>query len=225
MKKKLPLNIVKAFRFEESEHIDLVRPEQGEGFLLKFLDKDPDSNFFFSVKKFNPDKNTFLVSFSPKDGNSNGIQDLWQDVEGVKKRFKAWIDILAEFEDLDTILEDPALSQFEKDYFEDFELVEEDAKVTQYGVKQIILLDSHLDQLKKELIKKTQEEGIDSKEIVEEIEDFRGRLTNLTKHQTVKRLSRIWAKISKEGVPFIKMIIYESSKMLVGEFIKGRFLN
>lgn len=221
MKKSLPLNIIKNLSLEESEHVNLIRAEEGEGFIMNFVDKDPSSSFYFKIIQFNSVNNAFRIRFSPRDADSNEPQDISQNVEGVNRKFKMWLQLLSDFEEAPTILDDPATKHFQEDYYQYFELLETDADVNPFGIKQILLLDNHLDKLKETLVTQSEGKNINIAPVLAEIDLLKPELSRHPKAIIVTKLTTIWAKISKLGTEYIKSVVMESAKILANEMVKG----
>ena len=85
-KKDLPLIILKSleqFVKLRGERFEIVEPKEN---LLKVIDKDVDSDFHFTIEKYqkaNAGKFQFLMSRSPINENDNGTYQGWIDIKGI----------------------------------------------------------------------------------------------------------------------------------------------
>jgi hypothetical protein len=221
MKKKLPLNIIKNFQPKENKNIFLVRPEEGEGFLLHFSDVDSESEFYFRIIQFKDSNNTFLIEYSPASANSNAKYSNWFAVGDVNNRFDAWLKLLSDFNETETIFDDPITKGFQEEYFNFFEIVDEDAESKPLKSKQILILDEHLLGIEEKIddfITEKNKEAV--KEIKKDVAELREELTKKPKKWVIKKLSFIWAKMTKQGTKLLKEFLNEGRKEAIKQGIK-----
>ena len=225
-KKDLPLIILKSlqpFVNLRGEKFETLDPKKN---LLKVVDQDPDSSFHFIIeeyKKSNSGKFQFLMSRSPTSQNDNGIYRTWVDIPDLEPQFQAWIKLLDEYENIESFFDDPIINSFKEEYYAEFEIIDEDdADIKPLNTKQILLLDSYLEDIDKRLDKFITEKNAENiEEIREDISQLKDNLTSKSKKWVVKGLSKIWAKIAKQGTKFIKEILTESKKEMIKQSIKG----
>ncbi|MEC8682838.1 MAG: hypothetical protein VXX80_04075, partial [Bacteroidota bacterium] len=119
--------------------------------------------------------------------------------------------------------DDPIINSFKEEYYAEFEIInEDDADIRPLNTRQIILLDNHLEDVDKRLEKFINEKNSeDIQEIKEDIVELRDNLTKKPKKWVIKNLSKIWAKIAKQGTKFIKEFLSESKKEMIKQSIKG----
>lgn len=222
MKKKLPLNIIKGFQPKENENIYLVRPEKGEGYIVNFKDKDPESDFFFKIISFEHDKNKFHIQYKPQSSNTiSPIENVF-NIEELNKRFVAWTTLISEYNKTETIFDDPIIKGFADDYFNEIKIIDNDAEYKPFNAEKLLLLDEHLESIEKG-IGKYQNSSNESviKAIIAETKELRNELTKKSQNQILKKLVIIWAKISKQGIPLIKEFIKEGIKQAIRQGVKG----
>ena len=225
-KKDLPLTILKSlqpFVNLRGEKFETLDPKEN---LLKVIDLEPDSSFHFTIEKYKREragKFQFLMSRSPTSRNDNGIHRTWVDISQLEPQFQTWISLLDEYENIESFFDDPIINSFKEEYYAEFEILDDDdAGIKPLNTKQILLLDSHLDDVDKRLEKfVTEKNAEDIQEIKEDIVQLRDNLTNKSKKWAVKNLSKIWAKIAKQGTKFIKEFLSESKKELIKQSVKG----
>lgn len=225
-KKDLPLVILKSlqtFVNLRGDRFETVDPKDN---LLKVIDQEADSSFHFAIEQYQQAKNRkfqFLMSRSPINQNDNGTQRTWIDISQLQSQFDIWINLLEEYDNVPSFFDDPIINAFKEEYFTEFEIIdEEDVDIKPLNTKQILLLDNHLEDVDKRLEKFiTEENSEDIEDIKEDIIELRENLTTKSKKWVVKNLSKIWAKIAKQGTKFIKEFLSESKKEMIKQGVKG----
>lgn len=225
-KKDLPLVILKAlqpFVKLKGEKFNVVDPEN---YLLKVEDKEEDSSFHFIIERYQKSDNSstflFLMSRSPKNENENKAYQTWVEIQNLTSQFDQWIKLLDEYESIDSFYDDPILNSYYEEFFNEFEIVDEDADVSPFNTKQILLIDEYLEKLENKLDEyKTQENQTKITEIQSDIVILRENLTTKSKKWIIDKVSKIWAKIAKSGTKFIKEFLTESKKEIIKQGIKG----
>lgn len=225
-KKDLPLVILKALEPYVDllgDKFEVVEPNEN---LLKVIDKDSDSNFHFTIQKYqrNANNNTFQFEMirSPKNSNDNGIYQTWVEISGLEAQFDIWIKLLDAYDSVNSFYDDPIIKSFEEEFYTEFEIIEEEAERNPLNTKQILLLDSYLESVDNKLTEfKTKDNSDDIESIKEEIILLRDNLTKKSKKWVVSKLANIWAKIAKQGTKFIKEFLSQTNKELVKEGVKG----
>lgn len=224
-KKDLPLAILKAlepFVKLKGDKFEIADPKEN---LLKVIDKDPDSDFQFVIEKYKKtDKGAFtlLLNQKPRNQNEHGNHQTWLDVTALTKQFDTWVKLLDEYEKVDSFFDDPIAKGFKDQFYAEFELIDDEAETTPLTTTQILLLDNYLDKVDIKLRDLTTDENkSDINDIQVEIKSLRENLTTKSKKWVVERLSKVWAKIAKQGTDFIKEFLSESKKELIKQGVKG----
>jgi hypothetical protein len=224
-KKDLPLAILKSlqpFVKLRGDKFETLDPKEN---LLKVVDQEPESDFHFTIEEYKKAQNgkfQFLMSRSPKSQNETDIYKTWVNISELEPQFQTWIKLLDEYENVESFFDDPIIKSFSEEYFTEFEIIDEDAHIKPLNTKQILLLDSHLEELGERLVAFSTKENTDEiSQIQEDIVKLRENLTNKSKKWVIKRLSKIWAKIAKQGTKFIKEFLSESKKEVIKQGVKG----
>jgi hypothetical protein len=225
MKKKIPLQILKTlepFLKENSSMFEIVHQNE---YLIKIIDKDKNSDFYFVIEDFkNEPEFNLLVNCKPASDFTIKIIRKWVLADQIGIEFKSWLDILEGYEKVNSIFDDPIIEAFASEYFSEFEIIDEDAGINPFNIKQILLLDDHLENIENNIEKHiTATNKIELEEILNEVIELRGNLTKKPKKWVIKKLSFVWAKISKQGPVFIKEFLSESSKLIIKESVKFIF--
>jgi hypothetical protein len=222
MKKKLPLEILKSlekFVSLQGEQFDVIEPGN---FLLRVKDKDPKSDFYFNVEQYKYDSAfRLLIDFKPKDSKSVGNNQIWILEKELQSYFDAWLILLKAYDKVKSFYDDPIIRTFADNYYAEFEIVDENANVEPFLPKQILMIDKHLDSISKGITKyKHAKNAMEIDEIKEDIRELRDNLASKSKKWIVKRLSIIWAKITKQGPKLMKDLLSETKKQLIIEGAK-----
>ncbi len=224
-KKDLPLVILKTLEPYvglKGEKFEVIEPKEN---LLKVIDRDSDSDFHFTIEKYQQLNNNgfhFLMIRKPK--NVNNIEEFqgWVEISGLGGEFDTWLSLLNEYETTNSFFDDPIAKSFQDEFFAEFELVDENADTKPLNTKQILLLDAYLDTIDTKLSEfKTEQNSQDLTEIKEDILQLKENLTRKSKKWVVSKLTNIWGKIAKQGIKFIKEFLSESKKELIKQGVKG----
>lgn len=222
MKKNIPLQILKTlepFLKKESSMFEVIPQNE---FLIKIVDKDKKSDFHFIIEDFkNQPAFSVLVNRKPESDLATKIHRKWVNSDLLEKEFQSWLDILEEYDNIKSIFDDNIVEAFASEYYSEFEIIDEDAEINPLKVKQILLLDEHLENIQNNIEKyKTDINEGEIDDIIFEVIDLRENLTKKSKKWVVKKLSLVCAKISKQGPILIKEFLSEGSKYLLKESVK-----
>lgn len=225
-KKDLPLVILKTLEPYvglKGDNFEVIEPKEN---LLKVIDKDVDSDFHFTIEKYEKNNSNnsfqFLMTRIPNNADDNGIYKTWVDISDLGGQFDAWLKLLNEYETTNSFFDDPIAKSFRDDFFAEFEFIDEDADVNPLNTKQILILDSYLDSVDLKLSEFTTDQNAQElQEIKVDILQLKENLTKKSKKWVVSKLTNIWAKIAKQGTKFIKEFLSESKKELIKQGVKG----
>jgi len=224
-KKDLPLVILKSLEPYvnlRGEKFDVVDPKEN---LLKVIDKDSDSSFHFTIEKYQKDNNgkfQFLMNRIPRSVNDNGVYQTWVEISELAGQFEAWVKLIDEYETVNSFFDDPIAKSFKEEFYDEFELIDEEAEKKPLKTKQILLLDAYLESVDSKLTElTTKQNSSEIQDIQADIVLLRENLTFKSKKWVVSKLTGIWAKIAKRGTKFIKEFLTESKKELIKQGIKG----
>jgi hypothetical protein len=186
--------------------------------LIKFIDTDEVSPFFFRIVKYEEQK--FLIERSPISESSVSVSANWYEINKIENIFEAWINLLESYETTPTVFDNPILDSFEKEYFDEFEILEEDQHKPLENDK-ILLLDEYLENLTNSLSKyKTEENKSKIEDIQSNIILLQENLTNNSRKEVAQKISKIFAKIKSLGTKYLKEFITEGKKQLISKGVK-----
>ena len=220
-KKKVPYIVLKTLEPYTNKTGEYFIPDDPGDFLIRFIDKDLESDFYFNIEEFKMEgKLQLLIDRKPEHDQTTNNKRHWIEGKTLDHYFNLWTTLLKKYENIPSIFDDPYVKSFQEEYYAEFELVDEE-KDKPLKSKQVLLLDEHLEYLEKGLEKyKNDENSEEISKIEANISELRNNLTKRSKEWIVSSLSRIWAEISKQGPKFIKGILTEAKKQAITQGIR-----
>ena len=222
MKKSHPLIVLEKFEkfvHLKGENFEVIPPDN---YLLKVIDKDKDSNFYFFIEQYKVDKDLrILLDYKPYSKDSTNNRRGWINAKELDSIFNIWVDLLKNYETVDSFYDDPIIKSYIDEYYSNIKLLDEDADVNPFNSKQVLLLDNYLSEIVNRIEKYIDKDNeFQIAEIITDTEELKKDLTKYAKNIILNRLCIVWAKISKQGVPLIKELIYELAKDFAFDFFK-----
>lgn len=219
MKKSLPLKLLQLLEPYSLKYRELYDVDEEGQHIFKAVDKDPTSEFYFIIEDLKPRSDRgILVNYKPGNTDTTSSFRTWSSDNNFGEHFERWLNILRGYEEVHSFFEDPIINQYSKDYFDEFELVDENAYQL-LSPKQILLLDNHLELIENK-IQSIDPSNPEIPEIIEDVKELRRELSNKTRKQIVQKLAKIWAKITKQGAAFLKELLTEAKRQSIKEGIK-----
>jgi hypothetical protein len=239
MKKEIPLRliqVVEGFIKENSQYIE-NEIENDSYYLLK--DRDPNSKFFFKIHKEFP-KNinyggkypAFAISIKPKSETVIKEHLFVTDFPSLSTFLNNWITLIKAYDNTPSVFDDPVLNKFQKDFYEECKIMEDDADYAPFNTLQLIFLDEYLSSFITKIQDQNEFEQEFKQEVIKDAENIKESLTTMPKNEVIKKITSIWAKIQKKGLKYAKEFVItaknEFIKMIVrkgldaaGEITKG----
>jgi len=222
MKKKIPLLVLETlekFVQLKGEQFEVIEPDN---FLVKIVDKDKESDFFFNIEDYKIENGLkLLIDWKPANKESIANSRNWISGKQLDGYFNNWIALLNRYETVNSFFEDPIIKSFAEDYYAEFEIIDEEANNKPLKPKQILLLDEHLDYIENNIEKyQTEKNKTQIQEIKNDIVELRENITSKSKEVVIKNLSNIWAKITKQGTKFLKEFLSEAKKMAIKQGVQ-----
>lgn len=222
MKKKVPLQVhefMEPYLDKKGEHFQSI---DSNGFMLRFIDVDPESDFYFNIEQYKLDREfQLLIDFKPTNKQNLANRKTWIKAQDLQTQFSNWLKLLEGYNKVRTIYDDPISESFAKEYYDEFELIDEEADKVPLNTEQILLLDQHLELIEKGITKYiTPNNASEIKLIQEGIQDLKSNMTKQSKKWVFKKLSKIWGQIAKQGIPLIKEFLTEVRKEFIKQGVK-----
>ena len=111
------------------------------------------------------------------------------------------------------------LKEYEKEFYDAFEIIDDDADIKPYDLKTQVLIQNFLILSIKVLEKNKKENSY----LIQEAETLKNNIQNYTKRKTVKSLSLFLAKTRKKGLLLLKEILNVAKKELIKRGVNGGF--
>jgi hypothetical protein len=228
MKKTVPLAILKAIEpiLENLDRDIFVIDLQGRC-VLRINDVDKTSDFFFEIEAYETGQNgqgktVLQLAYCPEGESSVGIHQTRIYLDTLLAVYKAWEGVVTEYDRVKSVFDDHILGKYEKEFFAEFEVLEEDADKVGFDFQKQLLIDNALAGVIKTLESKKDETNKEQiEELIKEAEEIKEDLTELTKKETASRISKLFAKIRKGGMKLIKDTYPILQKEIIGQAVKG----
>ncbi|QQU04236.1 hypothetical protein [Myroides odoratus] len=229
MKKNTSIKLLEVLQEYYSRGKDIYTIKK-EG-IVKFVDIDPNSDFYFKIEKeeINGSNHILEVSYKPfKENSIIGIDKRRMDISDLKKCLESWMIMMSKYNQLKYIddLEDPIVESFAEEYYDTFEIIDEDAEINPYPLHQIEKIEFLLTEIQTK-IEKDKEKIIEqsSPKVVEEIEeriqDIRQTIYKSTKKTISKKISRLFGFMTKEGGNLVRILVQEGVKEAIKIWVKS----
>ncbi|MGG7549795.1 hypothetical protein ACQ7CX_04150 [Chryseobacterium arthrosphaerae] len=224
-KKKLPLSVLKALEpFVGMQGKVFTIEDPGDRLVLA-KDKDPSSRFYYLIEKYeiaNDGREIYSISYAPKDEKEVKGASIRVYREDLTTNFNTWVNSLENYDKVKSFYDDPILESYEEEFYTNFELVNEDAETRPFRTTQILQLDSLLEQVSTRLIEMVDDNNReDIQTIITEITEVRENLATRPQKWIAEHVSKIFAKIAKQGISFIKEFWAEGKKEIIKNIVKG----
>ncbi|MDR6545678.1 hypothetical protein J2810_001726 [Chryseobacterium rhizosphaerae] len=223
-KKNLPLSVLKALEPFVGLQGKLFTIEHPGNSLLLVKDKDPNSKFYYSIERYQvrDEKVLYSIMFSPRNEKDVGAMSTTIGGDSLTTTFNSWVQSLENYSKVKSFFDDPILESYEEEFYTNFELVDEDAETRPFRTTQILQLDYLLEQVSTRLIEMTDDNNREEVEsIITDITEVRESLPTRSQKWIAEHVSKIFAKIAKQGVSFIKEFWAEGKKEIIKNIVKG----
>jgi hypothetical protein len=190
--------------------------------LLRFEDKIEESDFYFQINSYNFNNNEFqyLITYHPTNENTLNGKTRSLNFASLETNFKNWGNVLKLFNETEYFNDDPTTTYYTKEFYDEYQLIEEDADINPFDIRRQILIDNYLENSLKFLEKYEDINNEDLSEVKNEALELRKNLTNLSKNAVVLKLAKFWAISRQKGLPILKEIFFELAKDIVKELGK-----
>jgi hypothetical protein len=224
-KKNLPLAVLKALEPFVGMQGKVFTIEDPGNNLVYAKDKDPSSKFYYVIEKYeigNDGKEIYTIGHSPKDDKEVRATSMRVYRDALASTFNDWIISLENYDKIRSFYDDPILESYEEEFFANFELVDEDAETRPFRTTQILQLDYLLEQVSTRLIEMVDDSNRQEIEsIITEITEVRENLPTRSQKWIAENISKIYAKIAKQGIKFMKEFWAEGKKEVIKSIVKG----
>lgn len=222
MKKKVPLEILQKIQPLIDQYPNLITLVPDTSVIFKFKDADPDSVFHFTLVERNESTWKYILTYAPSSTYNVSETSSETDANKICEIFESWIINLKTYNELNTIFDDPAQKSYQKYYYDNYQIVDEDAEYAPFDPPRVLYLEEHLEAVK-EFVEKNVElfkDPADAESIKASCDELIEELTVSPKNTVMKKLTNIWAKISKGGTKLMKKFLTEFGSELKKKLIE-----
>jgi len=222
MKKKIAVAVWQKIQPLIDSYSKLFSPKKTDQLAFHLVDNDSESTFYFKSKLQDTNGN-FNVEFYPFSIELLKIHEETVSLEGLVNYIKKWADVLKTYEDTPTFYDDHAQKKYEDYYFEEFKIINPEADYAPFDPPKVIYLEYHIEQVK-EFVNENASVFKNSeivKEINSDCDNLLEELTSSSQNTVVKKLAKIWAKISKNGAKLLKKLLSSFGQELQKKLIEG----
>lgn len=226
MIKKIPLSLAEPFEESKKKYSFLIDQVSHENFYYWFKDKDPNSDFLFSISKGNSYLR-YKLEIKPVDENSvltipfNNVA-----LDQVLAKFDKWIKIIERYNKLNSMDSDPIVQWYKVQYSEVIKPQNPEERFEDLPFKTKDDFLKKLDLCSKTLIdKKNEIDSSNFREIFDEINDLKEKVNELNIGETANKTSSIFAKIRRIGINIFYNIIGDGRGWFVGKFLDESLSN
>lgn len=222
-KKDFPISVHQNLNQLRSEFPRNFKSASPNSPLMVFKDTDENSKFYFQVTSYEKSNNDFYykIAYRPINADNLDAQALSLKFEDLHRRLKTWKSVIELYDQTQHFFYDPIVESYTKEYFDEYQILEDDADINPFDIKRQLLIDNYLENSVKFLQKfQKKDNEINLDEPIQLAISLRNSLTTLTKNEVIKKLSQFWAVSRKKGLPIIKEIFFELAKELIKEWGK-----
>lgn len=204
--------IIKTARLNKNLYSSVIDTEIVD-FNITFKDKDESSNFYFSISDpiMQNGKPFYKVNFLPHHVTTVTLYSTTSETRTVWQHFENWLKILREYDSIDLSQDDEFIKQYQKEYFEEWQILDDDADEKPFNDQQQVAIFKLLEFVEAKL-KEDENQDVELADIINETESLKANIQNFTKNAVVKAISKIFAKIKKKGLPLLFEILKEVKK-------------
>lgn len=191
--------------------VDGVEVINDHASLLKFVDKDPDSGFYYTIENFDIVNSGYYYNVIKKPATEIDIQltrsrNLFNDL---LRDFGNWKSLIKNYNDQIFFKENLILDSYAREFYEEYKLLEDDADKLPFDLSRQLLIERYLDQ-SIQYLKQLEDNGKDdNSELIAYATEIKECHTQLTKNATIKRLSKFWALAREKGIPVLEKVFIE----------------
>lgn len=224
MKKKLPIGLRKILDDMNSPNENLFLVKFSDDYLVKFIDLDDSSDFFFQITKINlatNDKTSYAIQYKPWNELTLDTRSINIMLESFRSHFTIWKNLLIE-SNIDSPLFDDSIT---KAYYNEleprFEIVDKDANYNTFSINQQHRIIAYLNTARKIIEQHEDDDKEDKIESIKLIDETIKVISKTTKKEVLNKIRKIIAKGYKIGLQVGEKLVIEFTTELAKKLIVG----
>ena len=185
--------------------------------LIKDKSKISDFKFLIhSPHQDNRNKILFKAEYNPTNSILLAPKKSLAEEKSILMILEQWTNLIRSYNNANWTPEENILNEYEREFYESFEIIDEDADINPYELdKQIIIHNYFVSVIK--ALKVNEEENA---ELIKEAEEIKDSIPKMTKKTTVKKISRFFANVRKKSLPLLKEVLELGRKEIFKRGIK-----
>lgn len=190
------------------------------GDLFRLLDVSADSDFFFAVHGESYTSNGVVVSYScvPRSADTLKSFSSTDTLSTFSVKLKAWFNMIREHAS-ESVFDDPIERAFEREFFDDWRIVDEDADMMPFTFEHQQLLMEYLVEVEDLIADEFGSgESVLKDELIARVVDAREAVTAKSKNAVMHQLTALWAKARKGS---LRLASWMLKKFVEKVFSKG----
>lgn len=227
--KQLPLKLLQDIQQLKNECEQFQKQNQDivtiqhvpHSYTITLKDRDPESNFYFSVSEPRIENQKSIVNTYRRPHNQLSLSDstVVTETDSVLPYIQSWLTLIRAYNSISLTPEDAFLKIYEQEYFDQFAMTDEDAATAPFSDrKQKELI--YILELLEEQVSEFEEQDEATLEIIQESQHLKDNIQKLTKNEAIRWFSRITAKIKMKGHKFSSEIWGSVKKELIDYLVK-----
>ncbi len=211
-------NTVRDFVKANSGVIEIIKDENLE---LVIRDFEYGSKFKFSVSvlKYDRPVSLYSVEFNPANPTVLTSKKKICASEDVLKLLSRWFGLIREYNKVALTQEEKIFSEYEREFFNNLKLVDEDADTNTYELEKQFIIDTYLSHAIEVL---ELHEG-DNQVLIDEAKNLKDNLSRWTKGETIKMMSRFFANVRIKSLPLLRDLLIRAKVELFERIVDGTF--
>lgn len=216
-KKKTPLNVLRSIKnlrttlYQVSQkNSGLVDTEELPDEIFYAKDRDENSQFYFKISTYEQRSDSsgtieYKVEFSP--ANETTISKYQSNLPEAKTldKYSHWLKLLSYYNSIHLTVEDEFEKIYEDEFIEYFDIIDTDSEKLPFRLEQQLFLNDFLDSSIQILhAQDISDEAI--KDLIINAEALKEKLPVLSKKDTIRHLSKLFAKARKKSISLLKKL-------------------
>ncbi|MHC9087382.1 hypothetical protein ACXIHB_01595 [Tenacibaculum sp. IMCC1] len=209
-------NRVRQFVEKNSDILELTTDDPME---LLIKDKSKISDFQFLIHSPNQDnrnKILFKADYNPANNIAIGTKKTVAEEKSILVILEQWTNIIRSYNKASWTPEENILNEYEREFYENFEILDEDADKNPYKLEKQIIIHNYF----VKVIKVLKDNEEDNAELIKEAEEIKDNIPKMTKKATVKKISKFFANVRKKSLPLLKEVLELGRKEVFKRGIK-----
>lgn len=201
---------------------DILELTKNNAFELLIEDKSKQSSFKFFIyrpSQNNSNKILFNVELNPTSSVALSSSKYTAEEKTVTTLLESWTKLIIQYNEINLSPEESILNEYEKEFYSNFEILDEDADTHPYELEKQIILNNYF----VHVIKFLQTNEIENLDLIEEAKEIKENIPKMTKRTTVRKISSFFAKVRRKSLPLLKELLETGKKELFKKAITGGF--